>query len=135
MEMKDGYDGLYEQLEELIPGLRELQPGDYRKSESGGFMDLHLDALRRTKEELVIALAHNFKMNGDKVPDPDMEIRVYLIDGWRKAEALTFQDSTRYDMVYPKPNLVNLRLKKSLNYFLAQWLRNLKDQGHRLNPA
>jgi len=132
--MMDQFDRLYEQLEELIPGLRDLQRGDYRKSEAPGFMDLHLDVVRRTEEELRIALAHNYRQSGDMVPDPDMEIRVYLIDGWRKAEALTFQDSTRYDMVYPKPNLVNLRLKKSLNDFLAQWLTNLKNQGHKLNP-
>jgi len=134
MEMKDGYDGLYVQLEELIPGLGDLKPGDYRKSEAGGFMDLHLDVLRRTEEELRIALAHNYRQNGDTIPDPDMEIRVYLIDGWRKAEALTYQDARRYDEVYPTPDKVYPRLKKSLNDFLAQWLTNLKNQGHKLNP-
>ena len=32
--MMDQFDRLYEQLEELIPGLRDLQRGDYRKSEA-----------------------------------------------------------------------------------------------------
>jgi len=130
--MGDVYDRLYRQLEELIPGLRDLKPGDYRKSGAPGFMDLHLDVLTRTKEELRIALAHNYQQNGDTIADPDMEIRVYLIPGWEKAEALTYQDARRYDEVYPNPNLVNLRVKKSLNDFLTQWLKNLKDQGHRL---
>ena len=132
--MKDIYDGIYEQLEELIPGLRDLQLGDYRKSTSRGFMDLHLDVVRRTKEELKIALAHNFGQSGDTIPDPDMEIRVYLMPDWKKAEALTYQDRYRYDAVYPEPGKVIPALKKSLNDFLTQWLKNLKVQGHILNP-
>lgn len=132
--MRDRFDRIYEQLEDLIPGLRDLKPGDYRKSESAGFMDLHLDVLTRTDEELRIALAHNYRQNGDTIPDPDMEIRIYLIPGWRKAEALTYQDAYRYDEVYPEPNKVIPALKKSLNSFLTQWLTNLKNQGHKLNP-
>lgn len=130
--MSDIYDWLYGQLEELIPGLRDLKPGDYRKSEAAGFMDLHLDVLSRTDKELRIALAHNYTQNGDTVADPDMEIRVYLIPGWEKAEALTYQDQRTYNEVYPNPGQVNLRVKKSLNDFLTQWLKNLKNQGHKL---
>ena len=133
-ELKDRHDQLFEQLEELIPGLRDLKLGDYRKSEAPGFMDLHLDVVRRSEKELRIALAHNYRQSGDTIPDPDMEIKVYLIDGWRKAEALTYQDRYRFDMVYPEPNLVRPKIKKSLNDFLAQWLTNLKNQGHKLNP-
>ncbi len=132
--MRDQYDALYEQLEELIPGLRELKPGDYRKSESAGFMDLHLDVLTRTEEELKIAIGHSYRQGGDTIPDPDMEIRIYLIEGWRKAEALNYQDRFRFDMVYPEPGKVNPRMKRSLNAFLKQWLTNLKNQGHKLNP-
>lgn len=87
--MVDQYDRLYTQIEGLIPDFRNLQPGNYRKSVSPGFMDLHLDVLKKTEDEMVISLSHTYKQNGDLVPDPDMEIRVYLIDGWRKAEALT----------------------------------------------
>ena len=130
----DAYDRIYEQLEELIPGLRELEPGDARKSTAPGFMDLGLDVLSKSEEKLRIALSHYFVMNGDMVADPDMEIRVYLIDGWRKAEALTYQDQFRYDMVYPEPGKVYPRMKRTLNSFLGQWLRNLKNQGHTLNP-
>lgn len=128
------YDRLYEQLEELIPGLRDLRPGDYRKSEAAGFMDLHLDVLSRTDKELRIALAHNYQQNGDTIPDPDMEIRVYLIPGWEKAEALTYQDQYEFNKVYPKPGKVSPYHKRSLNAFLTQWLKNLKNQGHKLNP-
>ena len=132
--MRDRFDRIYEQLEELIPDLRELKQGDYRKSESGGFMDLHLDVLSRTEKELRIALSHNFKQYGDTIADPDMEIRVYLIPDWRKAEALTYQDQWMFNRVYPEPDKVNLKNKRSLNSFLTQWLKNLKNQGHKLNP-
>ncbi|MDP2954155.1 MAG: DUF1249 domain-containing protein, partial [Chloroflexota bacterium] len=95
-------------------------------------MDLHLNVLSRTKNELRIALAHNYQQNGNTIADPDMEIRVYLIHDWRKAEALTYQDTYIYNEVYPEPGKVFPRLKKSLNAFLTQWLKNLKDQGHVL---
>ncbi len=130
--MIDQYDRLYTQLTDLIPGLTDMQPGDYRRSVTPGFMDLHLDILERTPEALRIALAHNREQNGDMVPDPDMEIRVYLIPGWEKAEALTYQDQHTYNRVYPDPGHVHTGLKRSLNAFLKQWLKNLKDQGHRL---
>ena len=63
--MLDIYDKNYSQLIELCPDLRELKHGDYRKSVSGGFMDLHLDVLSRTEKELRIALSHNYRQNGE----------------------------------------------------------------------
>lgn len=131
----DRFDRLYEQLTELIPDLTELQPGDHRKSTSPGFMNLNLDILTRTKERMRIALSHYHKHpSGDMIADPDMEIRVYLKDGWNKAEALTYQDDRRYDMVYTEMGKVHTHIKKSLNNFLKIWLTNLKNQGHNLAP-
>ena len=133
----DKYDKLYTQLTELIPDLTTLQPGDYRKSEAPGFMALHMDVLSRTEDELRISLAHNYRQGGDTIPDPDMEIRIYLIEGWNKAEALTYQDTHIYKMVYWRNKgqvIMNPKLKKSLNAFLAQWLMILKNQGHSLPP-
>jgi len=37
-----------------------------------------------------------------------------------------------YQRVYPQPGKVVPRLKRDLNSFLTTWLRNLKQQGHRL---
>ena len=99
-------------------------------------MDLHLDVLRRSDEELIIALAHNYRHpSGDTIPDPDMEIRIYLIPDWKKAEAMTYQDTHGYHAVYPEPGKVNVALKPMLNRFLKQWLHNLKNQGHSLAPS
>jgi len=134
----DKYELIYSRLEKLIPDLTELRPGDARKSTSPGFMDLNLDVLSKDAEEMRIALAHNYISEGDVIADPDMEIRVYLLPGWKRAEALTFQDSFGYREVYHEENgqaLVNVRAKGELNGFLKQWLKNALDQGHRLAPS
>lgn len=128
----DIYDTIYQRLAKLIPDLTEIQPGSARVSRSAGFMDLHLDVLQRSEDQLRIALHHAFKQNGDLVSDPDMEIRVYLKAGWSKAEALTYQDQFTYRVVYPEPNMVDVKAKRELNEFLAQWLKNCIDQGHSL---
>jgi uncharacterized protein YqiB (DUF1249 family) len=141
--MTDINGQIYERLVRLIPDLRELQPGDARMSKSNGFMALHLDVLSRVDKlvqpnqsriagELRIALHHSYEQNGDLVPDPDMEIRVFLLQDWNKAEALTYQDAFTYREVYPEPGKVDIRAKKEMNSFLAQWLKNCIDQGHSL---
>jgi len=77
-------------------------------------------------------LSHLYEQHGDLVPDPDMEIRVYLDDDWPRAEALTYQDTYGYQEVYPEPDKVVPELKKDLNVFLASWLQNCINQGHDL---
>ena len=129
----DIYEKIYTRLLELCPDLRELKPGEGRTSSSGGFMDLHLNILTKSKDEMRIALDHTYRHpSGDTIPDPDMEIRVYLIPGWAKAEALTYQDTYKYEAVYPEPGRVYPKLKKELNGFLLQWLKNIKMQRHSL---
>ena len=51
-----------------------------------------------------------------------------------RIEALTFQQAIPpiYQEVYPEPGRYRPRLRVQLNDFLSLWLRNLKDQGHRL---
>jgi hypothetical protein len=137
MVMPDIYERIHSRLMQLIPDLKELEPGDYRKSVlSGAMMDLHLDILSKTEDEMRIALSHNYEQNGDSMADPDMEIRVYLIPDWPKAEALTYQQDGLgiYQEVYPEPNKVRPKLKTDLNRFLEQWLKNIKAQGHSLKP-
>jgi hypothetical protein len=43
-------------------------------------------------------MGHNYRQNGDLVPDPDMEIRILPEPGM--AEALSYQDSFGYRRVY-----------------------------------
>jgi uncharacterized protein YqiB (DUF1249 family) len=71
------------------------------------------------------------EQNGDLCCDPDMEFRVDIEH--RTAEALTFQMAIPpvYQRVYSDSGKVNVALRKALNEFLADWLRNCVAQGHR----
>ena len=116
---------IFKKLARIIGDLSHIPA--YMKFEAHGFMDLGVDRLYGDKESVTIALSHYFKQNGDMVPDPDMEIRIY--PAMKMAEALTYQDSFGYRMVYPTPDEVNLKAKKDLNVFLNQWLTNILGQG------
>lgn len=97
------------------------------------FMNLNLDYLQTEKDgNIVFAMAHNFKQNGDIMADPDMQVRIIPV--MQSIEALTYQlDSMGiHQQVYPSPNMVNPRLKKELNTFLEKWLKNLIQQGFKL---
>jgi uncharacterized protein YqiB (DUF1249 family) len=113
------YEVIYKKLEKL--GVPKVKTTKILKS--NGFMDLHIENLGNNH----YSLTHYFEQNGDLVPDPDMEIRIYPKE--RMAEALTYQDQFIYREVYPDENHVNERAKKELNQFLNQWLTNLINQG------
>ena len=124
--MSNIHERIYKKLVKLIPDLDSIQEHACSKSEP--YMDLHLDVLYRDKDSIVIALAHNFRQNGDVVPDPDMQIKIY--PAAQMAEALTYQDQYSYQEVYPEPGKYRPHLKKDLNSFLSQWLNNLIQQEH-----
>jgi len=116
---------IFKKLERVIGDLSDIPA--YTKFVAHGFMDLGVDKLYGDEESVTIALSHYFKQNGDMVPDPDMEVRIY--PEMKMAEALTYQDSFGYQQVYPSPSQVNLKTKKDLNVFLNQWLSNIIEQG------
>ena len=123
------YELIYKKILKLVPHLFTLKIGTGLCSKAGSYMDLHLNILQKEDNFIVIALSHTYLKNGDKVADPDMEIKVYTGDN-KMAEALTYQDYICYQVVYPKPNYVNLKLKNDLNRFLNMWLSNCINQGH-----
>lgn len=116
---------IFKKLERVMGDLAQIPA--YMKFEAHGFMDLGVDRLYGDEESVTIALSHYYKQNGDMVPDPDMEVRIY--PEMKIAEALTYQDSFGYQQVYPIPGKVDLRAKKELNVFLNQWLSNIIEQG------
>jgi len=117
------YEKNYKLLEEILGDLTVLP--ENLKLKSGGFMDLNFDNLGGNR----IALSHYYKQNGDMIADPDMEIKIF--PELKAIEALTYQDTYRYDVVYPEPGKINISAKARLNQFLSQWLRNLKAQGFK----
>ncbi len=136
---KEIYSSIYNKLHRVIPDLeKHLAKGaSSGKSElpSPGMMDLSFDYLYNDEDgNPVIAIAHYFKQNGDVVPDPDMEIRIFPKE--KLAEALTFQDQFVFQRVYDEYKgepFVHFKRKTELNAFLNQWLSNLIEQGHRID--
>jgi uncharacterized protein YqiB (DUF1249 family) len=73
------------------------------------------------------ALSQNRVDDGFVIADPDVEIR---IDHKNKiAEPLSYQDRSVRKIVYPKPGMVNLKVKNELASFLDRWLDDLLSQG------
>ncbi len=124
----DLYQQIYKKLLLVVPNLQSIEESG--KSVVGGYMDLNLDVLKRGPDKTVIALSHYYLHPcGDAVADPDMEIAVYPAKGL--AEALTYQDSFGYRVVYSECGTkVDVRARRDLNEFLNQWLSNLIEQRH-----
>ncbi len=110
-----------------------LQFKEAFKIQRKGLMDLNLDFLETNDNgSYVIAMAHNYEQHGDIMCDPDMQVRIFPEN--HMIEALTYQQDNMsiYQGVYPEPGKVNLQAKKELNSFLENWLKNLIDQGFKL---
>ncbi|MCL4473067.1 MAG: DUF1249 domain-containing protein [Actinobacteria bacterium] len=120
------YERIFAKLEKILGEDMEDIP-QYQQFRARGFMELNVDLLHEDEESVTIALSHYFKQNGDMIPDPDMEVRIY--PEMKMAEALTYQDSFGYREVYPAPSQVYLKAKKDLNVFLNQWLSYILEQG------
>lgn len=121
---------IYDKLLQLIPNLpQHLAEGrEAGKSESPPFMDLSYDFLNEDSPgKYVIALSHHYEMNGDLVPDLDMEILVIPERG--TADALTCQNSTMHQSVRADDERRH-ELQQKMNEFLDQWLTNALAQDH-----
>lgn len=116
----------------IINDKGELQFKEAVKIKRAHYMDLNLDELEKDEQGQVIAMAHNYLQNGDVMADPDMKIRI--IPEMLSIEALTYQQDGMgiYQEVYSDKNHVNTVVKKELNAFLEMWLKNLIDQGFKL---
>ena len=120
---------IFHRLLDVVPDLMTLSAGNYGRSEVSGFMNLNLDVLAKSHNKVVIALSHLYKHpSGDMIPDPDMQITVYLSDEY--AEAQTFQDFYRFRAVETMIGQVDQRTQRELNSFLLTWLGNLIAHGH-----
>lgn len=127
---RDIHTRIFHKLLNVVPDLLTIE--EYGKSVVDGYMDLNLDVLNRTPSKIVIALSHYYKHpSGDMIPDPDMVVVVY--PDKEQAEALSYQDLYSYREVYGSAAQAGTNAKRSLNDFLNAWLRNLAQQGHRIN--
>ncbi len=114
------HEKIYQKLDRI--GVMKVKEPTHLKS--SGFMDLVIERLGTNH----YSLTHYYELNGDLVPDPDMEVRV--MPEQKIAEALSYQDSFGYRRVYDGDK-IDAKAKKDLNTFLNQWLTNLIDQGFK----
>ena len=122
---------IFHRLLDVVPDLMTLSAGNYGRSEVSGFMNLNLDVLAKGPNKVVIALSHLYKHpSSDMIPDPDMQIAVYLSDEY--AEAVTYQDFFGYRKVKDGAGATHSKVQYELNAFLLTWLGNLIQQGHRI---
>ena len=120
---------IFHRLLDVVPDLMTLSAGNYGRSEVSGFMNLNLDVLAKGSNKVVIALSHLYKHpSGDMIPDPDMQITVYLSEEY--AEAQTFQDFYGFRATETNVAHVDQQVQRELNSFLLTWLGNLIAQGH-----
>ena len=108
---------IFHRLLDVVPDLMTLSAGTYGRSEVSGFMNLNIDVLAKSPGKIVLALSHLYKHpSGDMIPDPDMQITVYLSDEY--AEAQTFQDFYGFRAVETNAGQVEHRVQRELNSFL-----------------
>jgi N12 class adenine-specific DNA methylase len=125
IEEKDITKSNYDLLEDLIPGILNGK-FNYMKFRAKGFMDLIVER----PEDDRMSLSHYYSQNGDLMSDPDMELIIDTEN--RRVYAETFQQDNMaiFHRVTDGNGIKNEDLADELNYFLEDWLTNIKAQGH-----
>ena len=122
----------YRNFAKMFP---EIASGEYRclhMEAGGGMMPLHLEWI----DADMIAVSHTYVQNGDVMRDPEMTFRVDREKG--TLEPLTFQQDGSiqiYQEVYPEPGIWIPKLRRDLNTFAQQWLKNISQQRYVKHEA
>ncbi len=120
MAKKSVCQQIYTRLDKLTGGIIPfLESGEALHIANKPHLDLHIDALDNGRISMAHTYIHQTSM---VVADSDMEILINPKAG--TAEAVTYQNINRFDAVCDNP-----RLKKELNTFLLQWLKDIEEQG------
>lgn len=122
------YESNYLRLLHLIPELPRLD--GYYRSRVAGDCDLHVEILERSRYTITLSLSYFFTEHGERVADPDMQVRVYL-DG-RMAESRGFSGDHRHIALRRlcRAHRHELNKRWHRNVVLNKWLEFLLHQGH-----
>ena len=106
-----------------------LNPGESRKIDntSGSYMPVHVECL--TKDHY--SVAHYFKLNGDLVPDPDMEFYRAETGAWMPVNCTLATGHFTRALVFEGtggPTKYSPGALRELCGFAAMWMRNIKSQ-------
>ena len=98
------------------------------KFKAEGYMDLSIDRLLKNTRSIHFAMAHNTMQNGDVMADPDMEL-CFVLDEEPYLFAMHYQnDFMGAFTTVERGNTTQAELDR----FLALWLKNLLEQGHKI---
>ncbi len=122
------YESNYVRLNQVIPELCRLD--GYYRSRVAADCDLHLEIIERSRYTITLSLSYFFYESGERIADPDMQVRVYL-DG-RLAEAMSFCGEHRHAELRRlcRVHRGELDARWRRNVVLNKWLEYLMDQGH-----
>lgn len=116
----------YRKMQKLFPAIMDGTSRYMQYGAGVAFDPLHVE----NDGDGHISLSHTYEQNGDVMYDPRMEL--YVDHKAKTVEAASFENSglgLRQD-VYPEEGKYIPRLRKELNSFLKQWLKNISDQGY-----
>jgi uncharacterized protein YqiB (DUF1249 family) len=124
---------IYQKLMRIAPGFAGINK--CARSVAVGYMTLQCEVLEAGREFRRVALGHYWAPpSGDVIPDPDIEIAVFL--DWELAEAMTYRDAFRYEEAYPvMGEPPDFEVHGHINSLLETWLDALAEQGHVLTPS
>ena len=122
------YESNFARLNQLIPELDRLD--GYYRSRVAGDCDFHVEIIERCRYTITLSLSYFFYDSGERIADPDMQVRVYL-DG-RLAEAMRFGGDHRHAALrrLSREHRGELDVRWRRNIVLNKWLEYLMDQGH-----
>ena len=107
--------------------LEEFKNGEnfYLKIENGPFLPLAIERHGNS-----VTITHYFEMNGDLIPDPDLELVIGADQEWYPV-ALQFSTGHYRRARFWKDGqeFVNPKEMADQRYFSNIWARNIKEQG------
>lgn len=122
------YESNFLRLQQLIPELDRLD--GYYRSRVAGDCELHVEILQRSRYTITLSLTYFFVEEGDRIADPDMQVRVYL-DG-KMAECTGYLGDHRHAglRLLCRAHRLELDDRWRRNVVLNKWLEYLMDHGH-----
>lgn len=128
------YEHNFRRLASLSPVLADgegLVTGEWWRAH-----DIVIEIVERHRYTTIIALMQRLPLSPAWLSSPSMQVCIY--HDACLAEVLTYQDQgrfqPRYD--YPNPRMRQIREKRRVNEFLAEWLEHCLGRGsHTLSEA
>lgn len=126
------YESNYVRLGWLLGELSDL--GGYYRSSIDNDLTLHVSVQDIQRYTTTFQMTYWFDVDGVKVADPDLEVRVY--HDARVAEVMRCYSTTRNDVLraYDADRGSELERRWTRNTMLNKWLEYCVDLGHQFEP-